>query len=295
MIRDFFYPIDQTFAGFTIAEFLKHKGYSRHIIIAVRNRGAIKVDGAPAITPQILNAGETLSIRLEETVSSPKIVPTPMPLCIVYEDQDLMVINKPADLPVHPSQGNFEHTLANGIAHCFAARGESFIYRVINRLDRDTTGLLILAKHQLSAGILSKMVAGRSIKREYLAVVTGDPGAAGRIEAPIARADDSTVLRCVDETRGDYSLTLFKRLLYHEPTDCSLIQLNLQTGRTHQIRVHMKHIGHPIPGDFLYHPDYRHIQRQALHSHKLAFTHPVTGRPMAFCAPLPADMNWVFT
>lgn len=293
MKRDFYYPIDAEHAGESIEFFLKSKGYSRHIIIQIRDAGGIEVDGLHAITPQILKQGETLHIHLEEMESSARIVPTDLPFPIVYEDEDIMVINKPSNMPIHPSQGNFENTLANAAAWYFQQKKEAFVYRVINRLDRDTTGLLIIAKHALSACILSQMSSRREIHREYLAIAAGKVDEKGTICAPIGRADDSTVLRCVDEKNGDYACTHYQRLLYHKESDCSLVRLRLETGRTHQIRVHMKHIGHPLPGDFLYNPDYRLMHRQPLHSCHLDFRHPITGKAMHFEAEVPGDMQWI--
>lgn len=277
----------------SIERFLKRRGYSKHIIIQVRNAGGITVDGCHAITPQILREGETLQIHLEEREGSQRVVPTKLPLDIVYEDADLMIVNKPANMPIHPSQGNFENTLANAVAWYYQQKGQPYVYRAINRLDRDTTGLLILAKHGLSGCILSQMSSRREIHREYLAIAAGKVDLQGTVTAPIGRADQSTVLRCIDWERGDYACTHYQRLLYREDADCSLVKLHLETGRTHQIRVHMKHIGHPLPGDFLYNPDYRRMGRQALHSHKLEFLHPITEEAMCFEAPMPEDMKWI--
>ncbi len=293
MIRDLSYPVSREEAGLSIQQFLKHRGYSKHLIIQIRNAGGIRVDEHHAVTPQILREGETLQIHLEETEGSHKIIPVPLPLNVVYEDEDLMIVNKPSDMPIHPSQGNFENTLANAVAWYYQQKGQPCLYRAVNRLDRDTTGLLILAKHGLSGCILSQMAAKRQIRREYLAIAMGKVERQGTITAPIGRAEQSTVLRCVNLENGDYACTHYERLLYREDLDCSLVRLHLETGRTHQIRVHMKHIGHPLPGDFLYYPDYSLMKRQALHSHKLEFIHPITGASMCFEAPLPEDMKWI--
>lgn len=203
-----------------------------------------------------------------------------------------MVVNKEADVPIHPSQGNHSHTLANGIAHYFKEKGDSFVYRAINRLDRDTTGLLILAKNPLSACILSNMVKHRQIQRRYLAIVCGNLPESGIIDNPIKRVDDSTIERCVSPS-GERAVTHYKKLFYDPVTDHSLAGLELETGRTHQIRVHLNSIGHPLPGDFLYHPDYRYIKRQALHSFRLNFIHPIEQIPLFFEAPLPKDMQFL--
>ena len=202
------------------------------------------------------------------------------------------MINKPADMPVHPSAGNYENTLANGIAWYFAEKGEDFVYRCINRLDRDTTGALILAKNPLSAAILSVQMKKRQILRTYLALVDGLLPDAGTINAPIARMEGSVITREVNFETGESAITHYERLAAGK--EYSLAELHLETGRTHQIRVHMKYIGHPLPGDYLYNPDYRRINRQPLHSYQLEFTHPITGKVMLFTAPLPIDFISAF-
>lgn len=289
------YHIDPETENQTIEDFLRNQGYSRQLIVHLRKTElGITVNGSLAYTTHRLKDGETLMIRLVETESSENIVPVPMELNIVYEDEDLLVVNKAAGVPIHPSQGNFDCTLANGIAWYYKQKGEPYVYRAINRLDRDTTGLLILARHQLSAGILSQMVQKRTIHRQYLAVADGILDHAGTITAPIARVDGSTIERCVDMARGEYACTHYHPVFVNRQKQCSLISLKLETGRTHQIRVHMKHIGHPLFGDFLYNPDYRFIRRQSLHSHRLSFSHPLTGKLLEFEAPLPDDMQFVY-
>ena len=204
-----------------------------------------------------------------------------------------MVVNKPAGMPVHPSQGHYGNTLANGIAGYMESKGVDFVFRAVNRLDRDTSGLLLIAKHMLSSCILSDQVKDHAIHREYTAIVCGKTDARGTIDAPIARKDGSTIERIVDPEHGETAVTHYETLSYNANTDLSYIRLLLETGRTHQIRVHMKHIGHPLPGDFLYNPDYRYINRQALHSAYLRFVHPITGETMEFTAPLPEDMETI--
>lgn len=290
MRRIFNYTIPKEFETSTILTFLKEKKYSSQIITHLkRTENGILLNGIWGRVRDILHENDILTITLIESQSSVNIVPTNLPLDIIYEDEDLMVINKAADVPIHPSQGNYDNTLANAVAYYYAQKNEPFTYRCINRLDRDTTGLLILAKHMYSASLLSNMVQNREIHREYLAIATGCVDEYGTIEAPIARVDGSTIERCVNEENGEYACTHYKRLAYEN--GYSLVSLKLATGRTHQIRVHMKHIGHPLPGDFLYNPDYSVIQRQALHSHRLQFLHPITNKKMKFTAPLPEDMN----
>ena len=280
--------------GITIENYLKKRGYSHRILVRLRRTpmGILK-NGEEAYTTRLLFPGDRLDIRLCEEEASEHIVPSDVPLQILYEDEDLMVINKAAGVPVHPSQGNFSNTLANGLARYFSQKGEAFVFRAVNRLDRDTTGLLLVAKHMLSGAVLSAMVAEKSVRREYLAIACGETKPEGTVCLPIARKEGSTIERCVDPERGEYACTHYRRLRYDPESGCSLLLISLETGRTHQIRVHMKAIGHPLPGDFLYHPDYRFIKRQALHSYRLAFRHPITGEEMAFEAPIPEDFYFL--
>lgn len=290
MKRIFKYTISTEYDGRTLLSFLKDKHYSAPVITHLkRTENGILLNGVWGRVRDILHTGDVLTLNLIENESSENIVPTNLPLEIVYEDDDILVINKNSNTPIHPSQGNYNNTLANAVAYYFREKGEAFTYRCINRLDRDTTGLLILAKHMHSASILSNMVQKREIHREYLAIATGIVPQTGTIVAPIARVDGSTIERCVNEEYGEYACTYYKTLL--QKNGYSLVSLNLETGRTHQIRVHMKHIGHPLPGDFLYNPNYTVINRQALHSHKLSFKHPITGEMMEFIAELPDDMK----
>lgn len=373
----------------TVEQFLRGRGCSHHVLTRLKQteRG-ILLNEDWAYTNQKLKAGDVLTIRIVEDQSSADLVPMQMPLDIVYEDEDLLVVNKPSDMPIHPSVNNYENTLANGVMYYFAAQGIPFVYRCINRLDRDTSGLLIIAKHYLSSAILSRMSAERQIHREYLAIVEGILPESGKIDAPIARLDGSVLMRCVDYEHGQRAVTHFRRLAVWDyrsrrtalppvagqilrahvetegcikasspssadhttssaqspskvtalqsPPDSknrclSLAAVTLETGRTHQIRVHMSHIGHPLIGDFLYNPARAQtsisqtgclnadctmpantaqtnstyaaqlpsekfvppIGRQALHSHKLEFPHPITGEPLSFTCEMPEDMRRV--
>ncbi len=290
MKRIFTYTVPEEYDGKSLLSFLKGKGFSAQVITHLkRTENGLLRNGIWGRVKDILHTDDTLTITLIEMTGSENIIPTPMPLNVIYEDQDLMIVNKPADTPIHPSQGNYDNTLANAVAYYYAQKGEPFIYRCINRLDRDTTGLLIIAKHMYSASLLSNMVQNREIHREYLAIATGEVEECGTINAPIARADGSTIERCVDTVNGDYACTHYRKIAYKN--GYSLVSLTLDTGRTHQIRVHMKHIGHPLPGDFLYNPNYSIISRQALHSYRLYFRHPISDEDMEFIAPLPEDMN----
>lgn len=288
MLRIFEYTIAPSEEGCSIQEYLRGKGYSHHVLTRLKRiKQGITVDGVFMHVTEPLKSGQILIIRLEEQESSERIIPVKMPLDIVYEDQDIMVVNKPADTPIHPSQNNYENTLANGIAYHFFQKNEAFVFRCINRIDRDTTGLTILAKNMVSGCILSRQMLERKIHREYLAVVSGNPPLEGTINAPIGRLEGSTIERTIDWEHGENAITHFKK--EKQKDGLALVRLWLDTGRTHQIRVHMKSIGFPIIGDFLYNPDYSKISRQALHSCRLEFDHPVTGEKLCFDVPAPSD------
>lgn len=286
MNRVLTYEITAEQAGTKIGDFLRRAGYSRHVIIHLKKtENGILLNGEWAYVGQFLKEGDHLEIRIIESESSEQIIPAELPLDIIYEDEDLLIINKPADMPIHPSINNYDNTLANALMWYYQQKGETFVYRCINRLDRDTTGLLIVAKNMLSGGILSDMSKKREIHREYLAIAEGEVPQEGVIDAPIARKEESVIERCVDFEKGDRAVTHYWRLDYRN--GYSLVRLKLETGRTHQIRVHMKYIGYPLTGDYLYNPDYRILDHQALHSWKLAFRHPVTGAQMQFKADPP--------
>ena len=278
----------------TVLDFLKQEGFSRHILSSMKNSSGnfIVLNGERGFGRSVLKEGDRLVVTVPEVESGENIIRAEMDLDILYEDEDILVINKPAGMPVHPSMGNYENTLANGIAWYFSQKGEDFVYRCINRLDRDTTGALILAKNPLSAAVLSVQMKRRQIRRTYLALVDGVLPESGVVDAPIARMEGSVITREVNFETGESAVTHYERLAVGRYY--SLAELHLETGRTHQIRVHMKYIGHPLPGDYLYHPDYRRIQRQPLHSFQLEFTHPITKEPMLFTAPVPEDFRIAF-
>ena len=253
MNRIFEYTISPTDAPCTVGEFLKQKGYSRQIIIHLKKtENGILRNGVWAYVRTQLFPGDSLKITLVEENASENILPVPIEPEIVYEDEDLVVVNKPFDMPVHPSIHNYDNTLANAMAYYYQQQGETFIFRCINRLDRDTTGLLILAKNALSASILSTAMKNRQIHRTYQAVVSQIPAPlAGTIDAPIARKEASAIERCVDFEKGERAVTHYKVL--KTKGSLALVELSLETGRTHQIRVHMDYIGCPPLGDYLYH------------------------------------------
>lgn len=304
MIRVLHYTIPACTTHQSIESYLTLQGYSRPILIHLKKTpGGVLLNGKWAYLNTVLCGGEHLQIILAETGSSNQIVPVALPLSIVYEDADLLVVNKPANMPIHPSKGNQEHTLANIVCDYFNRQNTPCTFRCVNRLDRDTTGLTILAKHMLSSALLNRAMSMRMIHREYIAIVYGKASAYGTIDAPIGRKTGNTIERQIDFDNGETAVTHFKTIAYRD--GLSLVSLHLETGRTHQIRVHMKSIGHPLLGDFLYHADDTNsksnvqacphaIKRQALHACRLQFVHPILNLPMELCAPLPDDMAHLF-
>ena len=293
MNRQLIYEISQEFNNYTIENFLKAHGYSSANITAIKKMpNNIVIDGEWVHMNRKLLAGETLTVNISEDESSEKIPPVKMDLDIVYEDEDIIVINKPAGLSIHPSLNHYEDSLANGLAYYYEAQGKAFIFRCANRLDKNTSGLTVIAKHLVSGNILSTMVKNRQFHREYYAIVRGHLAESkGTIDAPIGRVSDSIITRQVDFEKGERAVTHYK--VIEEKNGHSLVSIHLETGRTHQIRVHFKYIGHPLIGDHLYNLDMEWINRQALHSHKISFAHPITKKAMEFVAPLPKDMQFV--
>ena len=293
MNRTLEYKIGKEDAGLRVELFLRRRGFSRQNLVEIKRMPqSIMVNGVHYYMRQTLEEGDQLLVNISETECSEKIPPVEAPLDIIYEDEDIMVINKPADMPIHPSMNNYYNSLANALAYYFEQQGKPFIFRCSNRLDRDTSGLTIVSKHLVSASILADMVSKREVDREYLAISRGSvTPSQGTIDAPLGRKDGSIIERTIDWEKGERAVTHYH--VVEESNGHSLISLKLETGRTHQIRIHMKHIGFPLVGDYLYNPDMEFIGRQALHSHKMRFRHPITGEQKEFIAPLPKDMEYV--
>lgn len=310
MNRTINYSIDELYAGKTVKDFLIAMGFSTQNLTDLKKAvDGIIHNGKRAYVTEILKVGDTITVNIHDNHSSEKIPPVNMDIDVVYEDEDLIIINKPADMPTHPSMNNYENTMANGLAYYFASQGEDFVFRSINRLDRNTTGLVLVAKNAVSGAMLSKQVREGTIRKEYVAIaqgiidihakslectgfIAGDDDNHFTIDAPIARVDGSTIERIVDE-RGERAVTHVTILDKRE--NMTLVSCDLETGRTHQIRVHMAYIGHPLLGDGLYNPDNTDMKRQALHCRRLAFTQPITGEKIDVMVPLPEDMEVALT
>lgn len=293
MIRKIQYRIEEKHSGKSIGEFLQEKEYSRTIIIELKKTPiGIQKNGKWAMVNELLKAGDYLEITLSEEVTSENIVPNARKIDILYEDEDLLVINKDYNMPIHPSVNHYEHTLANSVIDYFNKQGKNHVFRCINRLDRDTTGTTIIAKNMLSASILAKRMEKRQLSRTYIAFVEGITPEEGCIDFPIGRVEGSIIERKVDLQNGKKAITHYKRLqtLEVDKKQISIVELHLETGRTHQIRVHMSYMGYPLLGDFLYNPENHMLSRQGLHASKMVFEHPITNQKLCIEAPLPKDM-----
>ena len=294
MERILSYIISPLDANFTISDFLKKKGFSSQNIIELKKmERSVLINDEWMHMNYRLQENQELIIHIQENSSNEHIVPVPLPFPIIYEDEDIVVINKPADMPVHPSQNNYQNTLANAAAYYYEIeKNTPFIFRCINRLDRDTTGLTILAKNMYSANILASFMQERKIKRLYIAILDGTLEKKwGTINRPIGRKDNSTIEREVNFEHGEKAITHYYKI--REFSNYQLAAFQLETGRTHQIRVHMASMNAPLVGDTLYNTKASAtlMNRQALHAYRISFPHPITGKLMKFSAPIPEDMT----
>ena len=253
----------------------------------------ILLDGVRAITGQRVREGQVLSVRLADPDHRGDMVPTPGPLDIVYEDGDLLVLNKAPGVLVHPGPGHYADTMCNFIAHYYQQQGIVADVHPVQRLDKGTSGLMVVAKHPHAQEKLKLQLHTPQFRRIYLAVCDGAPDPAqGTVDAPIGRVPGSLMERQVDPL-GQAARTHYRVL--HTEGGRALVELELDTGRTHQIRVHMAHLGCPLTGDFLYgREDQALISRPALHSWKLSLLQPISGERLSWTQPLPADMAALF-
>lgn len=233
--------------------------------------------------------GDKLIIDFNYEEENSNIVPNGMDLDIIYEDDWLLIVNKPSGIAIHPSILHFNNSLSNGIRFYFDKIGLKKKIRPVNRLDKDTSGLVIFAKCEYIQECLSLQMQEGILKKEYLCLVSGTINQkSGTINLPIARKEGSIMERCIDE-KGKQAITHYK--VIKEFKNYSLVECRLETGRTHQIRLHMASIGHPLLGDTLYGTSSSLISRQALHSYKIKFIHPITKKEIELIAKLPQDIN----
>lgn len=283
--------VSPQYDGKTVDDLLRRAiGVSGSLIKQMkRHSGAILLGGEPVFVTHTVHAGEVLRVTVGFDDEQSENIPARQgALDVVYEDEDILVINKPANLPTHPSHGHYDDSLAGLVLGYYAARGQNFVFRAVNRLDKGTSGLMVIAKHALAHEKLKNQLHTDDFAREYIALVSGAIVSGGRVCAPIKRCTDSVIKRCV-AAGGDEAITEYEPL--RAADGMTLIKLRLKTGRTHQIRVHMSYIGHPLIGDFLYGEECERIARPALHSAKIALRHPIGGERLEFTAPLPDDIR----
>ncbi|MCD7946939.1 MAG: RluA family pseudouridine synthase [Oscillospiraceae bacterium] len=288
--------IDTSLSGKTVDEVLRKQLHLSGTMVkrAKRIPDGILLDGVPVFVIVHVQAGQRLSVVIGDDAETGDLIPTPGSFNIVFEDEDLLILDKPAGLPVHPHTGEQVHTLANHVAFYYGQTGQHCRFRPVNRLDRGTSGLLCVAKHAHIQSLLKAQLHTGAFVRRYCAVCVGAPEpSSGVIDAPIGRAADSSIrhMVCPD---GKPARTRYETRSIHGPF--ALVDLLLETGRTHQIRVHMAHIGCPLVGDFLYGTeDHTLISRPALHACSLRLSHPLTGGVHTWHSPLPADIRTLLT
>ena len=261
---------------------------SARLILKLKRANQIYLNTNSTHIHHPLNINDIVSVDIAFEEDCENIVPTKMDLDILYEDDCLLIVNKVPNMPVHPSLNHYEDSLSNGVKYYFTSQGLKRKIRPINRLDKDTSGIVLFAKNEYIQECLIKQMKTNIFEKEYLALVSGILTTNKQtVIAPIARKETSIIERCVKED-GDYAETDIELINIYE--NYSLIQCKLKTGRTHQIRVHTLHIGHPILGDTLYGSASSLINRQALHAHKVKFIHPITKKNIEITCTIPKDM-----
>ena len=286
---------ENQFVGLTIKEILINElCFSKRAIAALKSRpDGILLNGNHATVRAVINSGDVLTINCEDLESNrERLVPSSTMPNIICEDEHIVAVNKPPYMPTHQSQGHFYDTLANSLAYYYTNEGRPFVFRSVNRLDRNTSGVVLVAKSRLAASKLSEQMKRDLIKKTYLAILDGNiEGDLGTIETYIRRAQESIIIReaCGECEDGKIAITNYRVLA--RSNGMTLVEAEPQTGRTHQLRVHFAHIGAPILGDDLYGNASPLIARHALHASKLELMHPDTKQKLCIHAHLPDDMK----
>jgi len=268
-------------------------GFSRAAVTALKVRDdGILLNGEHVTVRALLHTGDELWLGIEDRDGdvNGQIAPVKLSIDIIYEDDNVVCVNKPCGMPTHPTHGHYEDTLANALAYYYKEKGIPFVFRAVNRLDRDTSGVVLIAKNQAAADYLGAQIRGRTVRKRYIAVCHGTLYGSGQIEGYIRRLGASIITRAL-YTEGDeseYSLTRYEVL--SRGTLHSVVECEPVTGRTHQIRVHLASLGCPIYGDTLYGGE-DSMRRQALHAHSLEFKLPFVGKKIVVTAPLAEDIN----
>lgn len=263
-------------------------GLARQVLTRLKRSGEVLINGDPCYLRDMAFVGDILTVIMREELEQ-DIPPEDIPLNIVFEDEHLLIVDKLPGLVVHPTKGYTSGTLANAVIHHWRVAKQDYVFRPVHRLDRDTSGLVVIAKNPFAQEALTMQHQTREWRKFYIAIACGEmTEPRGAIDAPIARVGNGSRARMISSD-GQEALTLWEivRLL----PGATLVRAELVTGRTHQIRVHLAHIGHPLLGDEVYGTFSSVIKRQALHAAELQFTHPVSKEIMVISCPLPTDME----
>lgn len=275
---------------YNVKEVLKAEfSMSDRLLLKLKKLDKIYLNGNVTSVNHPVLENDLIECYLDYEEDNSNIIPTEMPLNIIYEDEAYIVVNKPAGIPVHPSMDHYTDSLSNGIAFYFNQIGLKKKIRPVNRLDKDTSGIVIFAKNEYIQECLVRQMKSKEFIKRYIAVVNGNlDNLEGTINAPIARKEGSIIERCVSET-GDIAITHYKVL--KRKTDFDIVECILETGRTHQIRVHFAYLGHSLLGDTLYGTSSSLINRQALHAYEVEFTHPLSKKKVKYITTVPEDLN----
>lgn len=286
------YTVKQNDSYINVLDVLKNEFLlSARLITKLKQSNNIFLNEEITYTKKLVYANDVVSVLIDFVEDNSNIVATNIPLDIIYEDEYLLAINKPANMPVHPSMLHYEVTLSNAVKYYFDTLNLKRKIRIVNRLDKDTSGIVIFAKNEYIQECLIKQMKTKELKKEYLAIVTGYlQKKSNTLCFPISRKESSIIERTVNPN-GDIAITHYNVL--KEQNNLSLVHVFLETGRTHQIRVHFSHINHPILGDTLYGTSSSLINRQALHSYKITFLHPISKQVLTLESPIPNDMKFI--
>lgn len=285
MARRLEFQIDARYENRKIREYLKNEAKVSHRMLCILKRtpNGITVNGAHARTVDLLHAGDLLVLTLPQDEAAVTPTPTDIPIEILYMDDDLIVVNKQAGLAMHETHNHQGDALSNALAYYLTQHSEPAVFRAVGRLDKGTSGIVVCARNKYCAARLSGQ-----IQKTYFAVAGGVFAGSGTIDAPIFRPDPNKTLRAVGED-GERAVTHWEAL--RTDGKCTLLRIRLETGRTHQIRVHFAHLGAPLVGDDMYGSTDLRLTHQALHCGECRFTHPVTGEELTITAPIPDGMR----
>ncbi len=274
----------------SIKQLLKEKYcISSRLYLKLKREKHIYLNSVPISYDSILKINDTVEIDLEFDEDNSNIVSTKMPLNILYEDKYMLIINKEPFIPVHPSILHYDNSLSNGVKCYYDNVSLHKKIRIVNRLDKDTSGIVIFAKNEYIQECMILQMKNNLFKKEYVGILEGNlKEKFGIIDAPISRKEGSIIERCISEN-GQRAITHFE--VIEEINNLSVVHFALETGRTHQIRVHSSYIGHPLLGDTLYGSPSALINRQALHAYKISFIHPITNKNLVIKAPIPSDIE----